>query len=175
MLREAQGLVHRVPVIWVPYFFLFTSSPWGRVAETSSWLVPLLGKEGWGGDKGWFPLNSLQGSPQRGVVALRRPQGQAGGRGEQDDNTVLQVLEEKNRKGRGSDTTGFQYQSNLKHAGHGPPQFSSPSAPVSFPVTPRCVPPSSFLLAATQIVLVPNIQQSLWKTVAGMKWVNRQI
>lgn len=85
----------------------------------------------------------------------------------------MQVLEEKDRKGRGSDMTGFRYQSNLKHAGHAPPRFSS-SAPVSFPVTPRCVPPSSLLLTGTQLFLVPNTQQSLSKTIAGMRWVNRQ-
>lgn len=51
------------------------------------------------------------------------------------EETLLQILE-KHRKGRGCSRTGFQYQSNLKHTGHSPPQLSYFSAPV----TPMYVP-----------------------------------
>lgn len=48
----------------------------------------------------------------------------------------MQILE-KNRESRGHSRRGFQYQSNLKHAGHPPPQFSSFSAPVTPTHVPR--------------------------------------
>lgn len=69
------------------------------------------------------------------------------------EDTSLQMLE-KDRESRGSSRTGFQYQSNLKHAGHSPPQFSCFSAPV----TPMHAPASSFPSTATQIFPMPYIQ-----------------
>lgn len=51
------------------------------------------------------------------------------------EDTSLQMLE-KDGDSRGFSRTGFQYQSNFKHAGHSPPQFSCFSAPL----TPMHVP-----------------------------------